>query len=127
MFSILRPYRHELSIISPRSARLLGPFSKRREVNIRKKYYRKEQIPKVLPPFEITGELPDGLVYEPMPDGHRVTDIEAMVASALPYETRHERKLRLGDANPVKSMKDQMRLPSRWLRRRYRQLLAAVR
>lgn len=43
-------------------AKLLGPFSKRREVNIRKRYFRAESA-KVLPPLQVTLEKasPDGV------------------------------------------------------------------
>jgi hypothetical protein len=109
------------------SAKLLGPFSKRREANIRKYFHRIGQVSKVLPPLEITGGLPDGLVYNAMPSSSSVQEIEGMVSlSASSRYVDSPQSPESGDVQNTNYPHNQKRMPTRWLRRRYRELLATI-
>ncbi|KAJ2923038.1 hypothetical protein H1R20_g14053, partial [Candolleomyces eurysporus] len=120
-------------------AHIFGPFSKRREYNMQWKFFRTEKA-KVLPPLEATvaPALQDGAV-NPGNSGPRplafqnlgvLTDIERLVGTAVPPPlTRKERKAAKASAAKVDANSDPSRPPrhpSRWVRRRYRALLAKV-
>ena len=88
--------------------KLLGPFSKRREVNIRWRYFTAE-CKKVLPPL------------------HQQTfeDIERLVGPLQKNANRTKRELRHhGALQPSQTHSVYHR--SRWLRRRYQQLLGRI-
>jgi len=114
-------------------ARIYGPFSKRREVNIRRRFFKME-TKKILPPHEITA---DGLMASEG-EGHSRTvqqadkshaiyrDLDSIVGPIFrgPTKTRRER-----EADPTSDRLEQLpsdRHPSRWVRRRYRNLLSRI-
>jgi hypothetical protein len=112
---------------SSSDARIFGPFSKRREVNIRRRYFVSEWK-KVFPPIELQVR-PDSQgkkksVKELIPGfGMRIgifADIENTVATLkarpLPRRERSSEQDR-------SEMGTKAGHPSRWLRRRYRSLL----
>lgn len=119
---------------NPRSeeARSFGPFSKRREVNIRWRFYRNE-LKKVLPPLEITmnEESPfDNNVLPPLgTQRHNLMDeLERIVGGELrpePPLTRREKRQKHGIKITGPSARAE-RHTSRWLRRRYRSLLSTI-
>jgi len=128
-------------------AKLLGPFSKRRSVNIRHRYFDVEER-KVYPPLQIALEQRQG--FDPLTDGDSLTQVGiremgfqgsgimeevlfiAGAPSRPPRLTRRERRS-LGvlptdapsDASPteVSAPRAQSHLRRRWLRRRYQELL----
>ncbi|RDB28879.1 hypothetical protein Hypma_015714 [Hypsizygus marmoreus] len=122
-------------------ARLLGPFSKRREVNIRWRYFTSEWK-KIRPPLEIvledtsTGEVLRGNADADVAragirglsmQGQGVfDDIEAIVnpLSGPRPPTRKERRNSDADTQPPQTAA--LRHPSRWLRRRYQELLGRL-
>ena len=115
-------------------ARLLGPFSIRREFNIRRDFFT-NQIRTVYPPLEISRSNPNG--YETV--GHSpsttlgfrngaIDHIEGLAGwIRLPTIPRREQtELSDGDAVSKPCGNEDLRgtqLPTRWLRRRYRELL----
>lgn len=127
-------------------AQLLGPFSKRREVNIRWRYFTTE-IKKVLPPLEVVVEQsPTQQNSRQMTDKHSLIQAGArpiglqgsgVMEDALaiagpayspPPKTRRER--RSSNLNeqpaPTPSSPLQTHLPKRFVRRRFRELLSRV-
>lgn len=124
---------------SSEDARLLGPFSKRREVNIRWRYFTKEWK-KVFPPLQVVvkdstsdGEYDRTSREDIARAGVRALGMQGQgiyedvhaIAGPLtlpPPLTRKERLSRGADVDiPV-----QLRHPSRWLRRRYQELLGRL-
>ncbi|KAG6890730.1 hypothetical protein C0992_013113, partial [Termitomyces sp. T32_za158] len=125
---------------SSEDARLLGPFSKRREVNIRWRYFTKEWK-KVFPPLQVVmNEVPtsDGECHTASKEDIARVGVRALgmqgqgiyedvhaIAGPLTQPrplTRKERLSRGADIDtPV-----QPRHPSRWLRRRYQELLGRL-
>lgn len=121
--------------------RLLGPFSKRRESNIRRRYFIK-QISSVYVPLEMERQISGG---ESDQSGRLlntglgkdvIEQIERLTGSArTPPLPRRERKL-LDDTEKVSrcfsgktdnnNQNADAELPTRWLRRRYRELLHTV-
>ncbi|KAH7910694.1 hypothetical protein BJ138DRAFT_982405, partial [Hygrophoropsis aurantiaca] len=122
-------------------AALLGPFSKRREVNIRWRYFTKEWK-KILPPLKISLEEHSlveeaGIVKEPASPidlrgiGFHDTNVleEVLYLAGRPWE-RQQRTRRLKhnsneSTSPVISPFDG-HLPKRWLQRRYQELLGRL-
>ncbi|KAH8119931.1 hypothetical protein DFH11DRAFT_18696 [Phellopilus nigrolimitatus] len=133
-------------------ARLLGPFSKRREVNIRWRYFTTESR-KVFPPFEVSvqrGDMVDGGVH--WVKSNRRADVldlglleggfqgeglleklESMAGDLKhPPKTRRERKTRAKESgmdirNDLDSnISDDITLPTRFLRRRHQVLLGSI-
>ncbi|KAG6336134.1 hypothetical protein ID866_2944 [Astraeus odoratus] len=115
---------------------LLGPLSKRREANIRRRYFTTEWK-KVLPPLQISVEpscsdrnsKPD--VASPRDIGFEQTNVLQQVLDLAggcflsPRPTRREHKFHI-DAVPPCSNPFDGNLPTRWLRRRYRELLGRL-
>jgi hypothetical protein len=101
-------------------ARLLGPFSKRREVNIQWRYFKK-QSHSIHPPLEILPEdtsANDTFTPSAVADFGLVEHIHALVGPApCPPLTRKERIKGIPSPPPTH------RHPSLWVRRRYRELL----
>ncbi|KAF8078792.1 hypothetical protein FPV67DRAFT_1663480 [Lyophyllum atratum] len=129
---------------SSEDARLLGPFSKRREVNIRWKYFSQEWK-KVRPPLQVivedtssgdgicNGSSHSNLIRAGIRgigmQGYGVfEDVEAVVGphnSSKPITHREQLSTVIDmDANIPALAKP--RHPSRWLRRRYQQLLGRI-
>ncbi|KAG6911571.1 hypothetical protein DXG01_011873 [Tephrocybe rancida] len=123
---------------SSEDARLLGPLSKRREVNIRWRYFT-EEWRKVLPPLQVVvkdaasegGESSSkddisqvGVRAMGMQGSGIFEDVRAVAGplTVPPPLTRKER-LKMNDALDVSV---QHRHPSRWLRRRYQGLLGRL-
>lgn len=118
-------------------ARLLGPLSKRREVNIRWRYFEQEWK-KVRPPIEVTvlsteseqlgrsqqDILRAGIREVGLQGLGLFEEVENLVGSSSPPRTKRERQT-LGDTT-APSNPSSTRLPSRWLRRRYEALLARM-
>ena len=112
-------------------ARIFGPFSKRREVNIRRRYFASEWK-KVFPPIELqvrpNSEGRKQSAKKLIPSfGMRVgvfADIEKTVATlkARPL-TRRERSSIQDRSDSASEAGIKAGHPSRWLRRRYRSLL----
>ena len=111
-------------------ARIFGPFSKRREVNIRRRYFASEWK-KVFPPIELQVR-PDSLgkrqsAKKLIPGfGIRIgvlADIEKTVATlkARPLPRRERSSEQDSSEVGIKAGH-----PSRWLRRRYRSLLSRL-
>jgi len=123
---------------SSEEARLLGPLSKRREVNKRWRYFVTEWK-KILPPLEVVVKTPDGSENTGLDDvsqagirsagfqGYGVfKEIEDIIGPVTPARpiTRRERRTRPEDnPSPPSAMP---RHPSRWLRRRYQELLGRL-
>ncbi|KAF9462128.1 hypothetical protein BDZ94DRAFT_1262005 [Collybia nuda] len=108
-------------------ARLLGRLSKRREINIRWRYFTTEWA-KVYPPLQVVVEGSEPSMLDLARAGVRsigfqgirvFEEIERIAGSAhtAPPLTRREMKAGKIPGNV------QLRHPSRWLRQRYRQLL----
>lgn len=126
-------------------AHIFGPFSKRREYNKQKRFF-KQEIKKVLPPLEISmsttmdasrtgngestevGQRPYHADALPMQDLGLVSEIETLVGrAALAPLTRKERKAKEAIVVATASiLPASTRHPSRWVRRRYRDLLAKL-
>lgn len=116
-------------------ARLLGPFSKRREKNIRWRFFATEWK-KTLPPLEATVEVqaPEGIQRSNKTEdldragirgfgmqGSTVSeDIDTLVGPGWIPKTPTRRGRTSEDTTEVTS---HSRHPSRWVRRRYQQLL----
>lgn len=95
----------ERAIPNSPAARMLGRLSKRREVNIRWRYYR-DQINKVRPPLMIHADEESATSSEPQTLGLLASIFQDIVALSNAQATGHP--------------------TSRWLRRRYRELLARL-
>lgn len=100
-------------------AKILGPFSKRREVNARWKYFRQEWK-KIFPPLQIS--LPPG--REMGVEGSDRSDIRqigfegtTVLEELVQLTTKRNNQSRQG----VEEL-----LPNRWLRRRYQELLGKL-
>jgi hypothetical protein len=123
-------------------ARLLGPFSKRREVNIRWQYF-KTQLRNVYPPLEvmqpsIENSANPGFDTQTVIGFKRgalkhINELSGLVRK--PTIPRREQKLlealeNVCDNPPQVTDKPRLpethQLPTRWLRRRYRELLSKV-
>ncbi|KAJ7706370.1 hypothetical protein B0H17DRAFT_919441 [Mycena rosella] len=113
-------------------ARLLGSFSKRRETNARWRYFVAEWQ-KVRPPLQVVVrsgptdspgvKLDDvrreGIRSLPMQGLHVFEDVEKLASPPLPLAKRRTR-------NPRVKAPDPDTVPSRWLRRRYQELLSRI-
>ncbi|THV06028.1 hypothetical protein K435DRAFT_646143 [Dendrothele bispora CBS 962.96] len=122
---------------SSEEARLLGPLSKRLEVNKRWRFFAKETR-KILPPLEVVVKSTDGSEKAGLEDttqagirnvglqGYSVfkeiEDIVGPLESPRPI-TRRERRT---EPNNIPTSKNASRHPSRWLRRRYQELLGRL-
>lgn len=121
-------------------ARLLGPFSKRREVNIHKRFY-KEELLKILPPLEVvplSQTDPQGSVVLKSPmrgtglESTNVFDeIESLAGSQwVPPPTTL--RSRIGSNESSSSVPDEAnprihtRLRQRFVRRRFQHLLSQI-
>lgn len=111
-------------------AQLLGPLSKRREVNLRWRFFV-DETKKVIPPLHITlsstpqGETePAGLVKFGLQTQDVFKEIESIAGPlhVAPPLTRRERESS-GSSLTYERIR---RHPSRWLRRRYQALLARI-
>lgn len=116
-------------------ARLVGPFSARREINIRWRYFS-EEIRKLYPPLEVFQDGSQELAHRT----HDFTDygfqhkmvqhiVDLSGRSRLRNPTIPRRGKRcdiLGTPVDVKQRREMSPLPTRWLRRRYRELLHTV-
>ncbi|KAH7930547.1 hypothetical protein BV22DRAFT_1054706 [Leucogyrophana mollusca] len=124
-----------------KDAALLGPLSKRREVNIRWRYFTKEWK-KVLPPLEVsvadhTSSEGDEAVHKHVakagirPIGFQNTIVleELLELAGHPWKRQQSTRRRKHDpdivASPPVSPFDG-HLPTRWLRRRYQELLGRL-
>lgn len=131
---------------SSEEARLLGPFSKRREVNIRWRYFKRESR-KILPPLQLSvKEISDSFeVTKTSSDVHDIASVgirgiglqasrlveEAQILAgpawkslSIPRRAREKAESQtpqLPNDNPFNSS-----LPTRWLRKRYQDLLGRV-
>jgi len=114
-------------------ARIFGPFSKRREVNIRWRSY-KDELKKIFPPLEvdITENIDDKregrILHRPLGmSGHGILrEAETLVGDIFPQPplTRRERRMS-GESDPSHFTIREGH-PSRWIRRRYRTLLTQL-
>jgi hypothetical protein len=102
-------------------AKVLGPFSKRREVNARWKYFRQEWK-KVFPPLQISVSLDRDMGVEGGDDTSSV--VRKIGFDGTPVL---EELVRL-TTNPRNQSREGFvgHLPSRWLRRRYQELLGKL-
>ncbi|GJJ09871.1 hypothetical protein Clacol_004095 [Clathrus columnatus] len=117
---------------SSEEARILGPFSKRREVNIRWRYHTGE-IKRTYYPLELSE--PDDPEYKHNLRGTGaeclalLKEVEDLARSPLPIPGR-KRDAKADTANlvthPYQQEKFDSSLPNRFLRRRYRELLARI-
>jgi hypothetical protein len=111
-------------------ARIFGRFSKRREVNIRRRFY-KDELKKVFPPVEldiienIDDKQEGRILLRPLGmSGQGVLrEAEGLVGDIFrrPPLTRRERRIS-GESGPSHFTGH----PSRWIRRRHRTLLARL-
>ncbi|KAH9898176.1 hypothetical protein C8Q73DRAFT_389456 [Cubamyces lactineus] len=122
-------------------AHALGPFSKRREVNIRRRFFQQE-LQKIMLPLQVvvddhlgSGDPPSartdksslaqvGIRSVGLQDSGVFEELEAL--AAVPNKTRHSAKDGApNDRGPVQgsSPRFSSHLPERFLRRRYQQLL----
>lgn len=128
---------------SSEEARLLGPFSKRREVNLRWRYFT-EECQKVLPPlqlsvkeisasFEVTKESSDrhelaaaGVRNVGLQGGCLLEEAQSLAGPAwkplsIPRRARKGPQVQIPDSRPFTS-----KLSTRWLRKRYQNLLGKI-
>lgn len=115
---------------SSEEARLFGRLSKRREKNIRQRFFKKE-VQKVYPPLEVeihgTLEVEDVGIRRGGGQGlGLLKDVESIIGPTWkpPKLTRRERKCLTEDDTLPQPVSGQH--PSRWLRRRYQSLLARL-
>lgn len=117
---------------SSEEAQLLGPLSKRREVNFRWRSFT-EEAAKVLPPIQVDVKDSDSTTDDAVKAGIRHFGFQGMrlrehiQAIAGPVNapvsvTKKERRSNI----PLVTTAPLPAHPSRWLRRRYRQLLARL-
>lgn len=129
-------------------ARLLGPFSKRREVNTRWRFFARE-VGKIRPPFEVTvrevemtsnGEpqethtnrlsqlLDLGVQPGAFQDCNFLDKLKRMVEPPPRILTRRERKALLSSNETASNEENhlQARLPTRYLRRRHQDVLGKI-
>jgi hypothetical protein len=114
-------------------ARIFGPFSKRREINIRWRFY-KDELKKIFPPLDvdisenINNKREDRVLLRPLGmSGHSVLrEAENLVGDIFPRPplTRRERRM-FGESDPSHFTIREGH-PSRWIRRRYRTLLTQL-
>jgi hypothetical protein len=122
---IIRP-RNLPACANPLSdeARIHGPFSKRREVNIRWRQFKTE-TKKLLPPLDAC--LANSIIKDPNrtldANLENLENVESAVGELCrgPTKTRREQKDMKKDES--RTLSDH-RHPSRWVRRRYRWLLS---
>lgn len=135
-------------LIGPRAdrysedAHLFGPFPKRREYNVQWRFHITE-TKKVLPPLEIAisprkgggesgeeeAQRPRYTESMPMQDVGLISEIETLVGGSAPAPlTRREIMARVTPLEPNQkpTRPNSNRHPSRWVRRRYRELLSKV-
>lgn len=130
----IKPNWSPSSILPPRAdpqseeARLLGPFSKRREVNIRWRHFKKS-LGSVYPPLEVptkTEGTPDVAETKPtlaIQDWGLLQDIEDLIGpNPSPQLTRKEKAQLPATQKSEEPSKLDKRHPSLWVRRRYRSL-----
>jgi len=114
-------------------ARIFGRFSKRREINIRWRFY-KDELKKVFPPLQVdivenAADNQDGRILPralSMSGRGLLWEAESLVGNIFsrPPLTRRERRIP-GDSHSSGFTIGQGH-PSRWIRRRYRTLLAQL-
>ncbi|PPQ64489.1 hypothetical protein CVT26_002028 [Gymnopilus dilepis] len=124
---------------SSEDARLFGPLSKRREVNIRQRFFQNE-IKKVLPPLEVEYPQPqtvqgDGEVSTSFA-ARKIVDQKNLLVDGLQKvigeialerpKPRRERSSTSVVQNLSSVPEEVDRHPCRWVRRRYRALLARI-
>ncbi|KAF8913033.1 hypothetical protein CPB84DRAFT_1760183 [Gymnopilus junonius] len=119
---------------SSEEARLFGPLSKRREVNIRWRFFR-TGLTKVLPPLEIEGrQLCDNqstsVSCRPLAIQNQgiIRDIQNLIGDLFVErpKTRRERGSNPPSQDISATPQCVKRHPSRWVRRRYRALLSRI-
>ncbi|GLB35981.1 hypothetical protein LshimejAT787_0302690 [Lyophyllum shimeji] len=128
---------------SSKDAKLLGPFSKRREVNIRWRYFTQEWK-KIRPPLEVVVQdaslggtykgtsrhdlLRAGIRGMGMQGYGVFDDVETVAGPAIVSKplTRKERVTTTTNLDARATSPTKLRHPSRWLRRRYQELLGRV-
>jgi hypothetical protein len=131
---------------SSEEARLLGPFSKRREVNLRWRYFT-EECRKVLPPlqlsvkeisdsFEVTKESSDrhdiaaaGVRNVGLQGGRLLEEAQNLAGpawkpSSIPRRARKGPRIQTPDSPEESPFTSE--LSTRWLRKRYQNLLGKI-
>ncbi|KAH9486574.1 hypothetical protein JR316_0000639 [Psilocybe cubensis] len=111
-----------------------GPFSKRREVNIRRRFFQ-DELKKILPPLQVTEIMPSTNISKvPMrslgfQNSGVLQELETLIGYSLtenPPKTRRERRSLPAEQPVLIPTTNLERHPSRWVRRRYRALLARI-
>ena len=125
---------------SSEEARLLGPLSKRREVNTRWRYFVREWK-KVYPPLQVVIRDPSsGAESTSLEDVHRANlreigtqghglfeEIEKLVGKPLSMRPLTRRERRASEiVDDTDTSTTSVRHPARWLRRRYQRLLGRL-
>jgi hypothetical protein len=124
---------------SSEDARLIGPFSKRREVNIRWRYYS-SQWKRLYPPLEVSVKQREAQGTSPQEEAildARIRGVgiqtggllEELKSLAGPVSERPPVPQRLDPvygSRSVSHVADRVVLPNRFLRRRYRELLGRI-
>lgn len=143
-----RPLRKDAwtkeKLIGPRAnpysqdAHFFGPFPKRREYNVQWRFFRRE-TKKVLPPLEIAssareegsemGDVKENIPHYaeslPLQDCGLISEIESLVGESAPAPLTRREKMAKG-VNDNRTTAASNCHPSRWVRRRYRQLLSEI-
>jgi len=129
--------------LSSEEARLFGPLSRRREVNIRWRYFTREWK-KVLPPLQVTvqekssnyevchetsealGVVRAGIRGVGMQGSGILEDVENIVSPPWMLSTPTRRERRTKDQSTDLAVPLPRQRPIRWLRRRYQELLGRL-
>jgi hypothetical protein len=114
-------------------ARLFGRFSKHREINIRWRFY-KDELKKVFPPLQMdivenTTDKQDGQILPralSMSGRNVLWEAESLVGNIFPRPPLTRRERRTSGDSDSSSFTIGQGHPSRWIRRRYRTLLAQL-
>jgi hypothetical protein len=125
---------------SSEDARLFGPFSKRREVNVRWRYFSSEWR-RLYPPLEVSVEKQQGAQETSSQEGAILAtrirgvgmqtaglleELKSLAGSVYERPPTPRRMDSVYPPHPVSCDADQRVLPSRFLRRRYRELLGRI-
>ncbi|KAF8578413.1 hypothetical protein K439DRAFT_1417219 [Ramaria rubella] len=117
---------------SSEAARLLGPFSRRREVNIRWRYHV-EELRKTFFPLELTkqdGENGCSHLRQTGAEELKLLEEVERLAQSSPIDSLRPRREQRGNNDredaPHSQMEFDTSLPRRFLRRRYRELLSRI-
>lgn len=113
-------------------ARLLGPLSKRREINVRWRYFVQEWK-KIRPPLDLTeaniqdnGSATEALSKRFPFHNYGLLDELIQFSGVSQAQRPLTRRERLADADTPEQNISSTRHPSRWLRRRYLGLLGRI-